>query len=122
MFAAVAVLATPPLLACQQPTQFTGSANFEGGPQGCSHKCKEAGLEMGAFVYVGDYSSGCVCQPTETAGGHTASPATGAAAAGVVSRARQRQAEAQRQQRYNQQQQQQRQQQQRYSPTGYGGY
>ena len=47
-------------LGCQ--TQFYGSAMFPGGPEGCWKQCEEDGMEMGSFVYVGEYSSGCVCR------------------------------------------------------------
>jgi hypothetical protein len=44
-------------------TSFTGDAMFPGGERGCMDKCAASGMTMGAFVYMGDYSTGCVCQP-----------------------------------------------------------
>lgn len=73
-------------------TTFVGDAHFPGGARGCFDRCSAQQMEMGAFVYVGEYSSGCVCQPRKvpagTAGG---SAATAAAAAGVVMQMRQSQ-------------------------------
>ncbi|MET0341606.1 MAG: hypothetical protein ABW252_11445 [Polyangiales bacterium] len=54
----VALLAT--LSAC--PTSFTGASYVAGGRAGCEQKCKKAKLRMSALVYLGEYSSACVCE------------------------------------------------------------
>jgi hypothetical protein len=77
------------LLGCA--TSFTGDPHFPDGPKGCSDKCSKDGMVMGSFVYVGEYSDACVCQP-RGASGATSSAATSqsdtagavAATAGVV--------------------------------------
>jgi hypothetical protein len=45
------------------PTSFTGDAHFPGGVESCRSTCSRQGLEMGAFVYSGEYSTSCVCRP-----------------------------------------------------------
>jgi hypothetical protein len=96
------------LLAAACATQFQGAAKFPGGPRGCYDRCQAAGLRMSSFVYVGEYSTGCVCSPKPTGAnvasdGHSAAApdedvgvaaATGAAAVGVIAQMR----EAERQQ------------------------
>jgi hypothetical protein len=66
-------------------TAFKGDAQFPEGPKGCASRCRADGLEMSAFVYAGEYSSACVCQPpaakTTQVG---ANGAVGAAGVGVV--------------------------------------
>jgi len=47
-------------------TQFYGEPMFPGGARGCWDKCHGEGLEMSAFVYMGEYSSGCVCRVRTT--------------------------------------------------------
>jgi hypothetical protein len=49
-------------------TSFTGSAHIEGGRSGCQTKCSAQGLEMSALVYLGEYSSACVCSVQPPAG------------------------------------------------------
>ena len=49
------------LLASGCATTFTGSAQVEGGRAGCEKKCSAIGLQMQAFVFMGEYSSACVC-------------------------------------------------------------
>jgi len=43
---------------CQ--TQFTGDPHIE--PITCQAKCKEANLVMAGMVYLGQYSSACLCE------------------------------------------------------------
>ena len=45
-------------LGCQ--TQFVGDAHID--PAACQAKCTEAGLAMAGMVYMGQYSSACVCE------------------------------------------------------------
>lgn len=61
-------------------TNFTGSAHVDGGAQGCSAKCSAQGMDVAGMVFMGEYTSGCVC----AARGKTASSRTDllAAAAG----------------------------------------
>ena len=64
------------LSGCTTPsTQFTGKPKFPGGLEGCRAACSKDGLEMGAFVYSGEYSTSCVCRPRAGT-----PPATGAGA------------------------------------------
>ena len=69
-------------------TSFTGSAHIEGGRQTCEAKCKGQGMELAGMVYMGEYSSGCVCsapgQTAMTRQSLLASGASAAAAAGVA--------------------------------------
>ena len=50
-------------------TTFTGSPYVESGRGGCEAKCKGEGMDVAGMVYMGEYSSACVCQVP----GHTAS-------------------------------------------------
>ena len=75
-------------------TEFTGQPHFQGGPRECYRKCSSVGLVMQSFVYVGEYSSACVCgMPNESAEATPASAtgATAAAAAGVAMQMRRQQ-------------------------------
>lgn len=65
-------------------TSFTGSAHVEGGRAGCERKCAGQGLAMSGMVYMGEYSSACVCETPGASGGSTASAAVAGGAAGVV--------------------------------------
>ncbi len=46
-------------------TSFTGSAHIEDGRTGCEAKCSGQGLTMTGLVYLGEYSSACVCSVDE---------------------------------------------------------
>ena len=68
-------------------TTFTGDAHVNG-RKDCEAKCTQDGLVLARMVYMGEYTSGCVCglpgqappqQPVAAAGA-----AAGAAAAGVA--------------------------------------
>lgn len=70
-------------------TTFQGDAYFPGGaPARLSH-CASANMEMDSFVYMGEYSTACVCRlktaggPAQSSGG-AAAATSGAAVAGVV--------------------------------------
>jgi hypothetical protein len=43
-------------------TSFTGSPHVEDGRAGCEKKCKGQGMEVAGMVYMGEYSSACVCE------------------------------------------------------------
>ena len=43
-------------------TSFTGSPHVENGRSGCESKCKGQGMEVAGMVYMGEYSSACVCE------------------------------------------------------------
>ena len=77
-------------------TEFTGSAHID--PGTCQAKCSEAHLQMAGMVYMGEYSSACICEipkaPAPPTGmGPAASAAAAGAAAGVVMQMRQQQQE-----------------------------
>jgi hypothetical protein len=68
-------------------TNFTGSAHIEGGRAGCEKKCTADGLAMTGLIYMGEYSSACVCSlpgSPETPASAASSGAATAAAASVV--------------------------------------
>ena len=44
------------------PTTFSGSAHVVDGRAGCEKKCKKSKLRMSALVFLGEYSSACVCE------------------------------------------------------------
>lgn len=43
-------------------TQFQGDPKFPSGPRGCHQQCNADGMDMAAFVYVGEYSPACACR------------------------------------------------------------
>lgn len=49
------------LLSSGCATNFTGSAYVQGGAEGCTAKCQEQGMELAGMVFLGEYTSGCVC-------------------------------------------------------------
>ncbi len=57
-------------------TQFYGEPTFPGGARGCWDRCRSEGLEMSAFVYMGEYSNGCVCRVRTTGDVTPATPST----------------------------------------------
>ncbi len=67
------------LVASGCATSFTGSAQIEGGRPGCERKCASTGLQMQAFVFMGEYSTACVCEIA----GHSDRSGTAAASAAV---------------------------------------
>jgi hypothetical protein len=44
-------------------TEFTGDAHFPGGAGGCVKHCEQRNMVMDSFVYMGEYSTACVCRP-----------------------------------------------------------
>ncbi len=78
-------------LGCQ--TTFTGDPHI--GPAQCQAKCQATQMQMAGMVYMGEYSSACLCEvphappPSQAAPGAPATALLGAggaggAAAGVV--------------------------------------
>jgi hypothetical protein len=70
------------------PTSFSGNAHIVNGRVGCEQKCKQSKLRMSALVFLGEYSSACVCElPPPKASSETPpvappeAPASGAPAA-----------------------------------------
>lgn len=59
-------LAATVLVGCTATT-FEGNAKFPGGVAGCIRQCTSRNLEMASFIYVGEYSSACVCKPVKKA-------------------------------------------------------
>src|SRR5437660_8917930 len=78
-------------------TSFTGSAHIEGGRNACEAKCRGQGMQIAGMVYMGEYSSACVCEVPRTTGSSGrlelmgAAGASGAAAGVVMQMARARQ-------------------------------
>lgn len=54
------------LMSCA--TGFTGSPHVEDGRMGCERKCRAQAMEVAGMVYMGEYSSACVCAPPAAAG------------------------------------------------------
>ena len=75
------------LLAGGCATSFTGSARLEGGRPGCEQKCASIGLQMQAFVFMGEYSTACVCDVPSRAA-HAGSSASPAASVAVMTQMR----------------------------------
>src|SRR5260221_14377690 len=42
-------------------TSFTGAPHIENGRAGCEEKCKGQGMALAGMVFMGEYTSGCVC-------------------------------------------------------------
>ncbi len=84
-------------------TTFTGSPHVEDGRAGCEKKCKGQGMEVAGMVYMGEYSSACVCEVP----GHQASrqrllyAASGSVGGGVVGVELQRRANERNQQHHH---------------------
>jgi hypothetical protein len=82
-------------------TSFTGDPHIENGRSGCEAKCKGQGMALAGMVFMGEYTSGCVCTvPGQSAmAGQqlmaAAQAGAGAGSAGVVMQMR-RQASQQR--------------------------
>ena len=89
----VATLGSGFALGCQ--TQFVGSPHIT--PEACAARCTEARLQMAGMVYMGEYSSACVCElikPPEArapAAAMNAAPGAIGASAGVVMQMRREQ-------------------------------
>lgn len=92
--ALLAVLAFLGLLtACQ--TNFVGDPHIDAAT--CARKCAQDQLTMAGIVYMGEYSSACVCEARRTPPGSPALSAAGAmgAAAGVMMQMQRQQARQQ---------------------------
>src|SRR5262245_27106967 len=57
-FVALASVLVVPLVVTGCRTGFSGDSHA----RGCVTACQEQGLVMGAYVIMGEYSDGCVCQ------------------------------------------------------------
>jgi hypothetical protein len=85
-------------------TSFTGDPHIENGRSGCEAKCKGQGMALAGMVFMGEYTSGCVCavpgQSASVGGQLFAASQAGAAAgsAGVVMQMRRAQQQQQSQQ------------------------
>jgi hypothetical protein len=60
------VLAAMSLAGCA--TSFTGNAHVENGRAGCEEKCRGQGMQIAGMVYMGEYSSACVCEVPHASG------------------------------------------------------
>jgi hypothetical protein len=65
-------------------TSFQGSPHVEGGRAGCERKCRGQGMAVSGMVYMGEYSSACVCQVPGAGGQASASGGAAAATGGAV--------------------------------------
>jgi hypothetical protein len=68
-------LASAIATACTPATRFEGSSKFPDGVAGCRRACTAEGLELGAFVYSGEFATSCVCQPKPATARADADPA-----------------------------------------------
>lgn len=78
------VLLVAVLFSAACKTEFYGSAHID--PSACQLKCDDAHLEMQGMVYMGEYSSACICgvpRPASPPASAAAGAVTGAVA-GVV--------------------------------------
>lgn len=70
---------------CQHGFASTESLEQAGlGPTACAQSCRDMGMEMAAIVLVQHSYSGCVCQPTPSAGGEGLSALVAGVAGGQV--------------------------------------
>jgi hypothetical protein len=83
-------------------TSFTGSPHIEGGRNGCEAKCRGQGMQIAGMVYMGEYSSACVCEVPRSAASSKdrdmlvgSAGASGAAVGVVMQMARQQQQQQQ---------------------------
>ncbi|HEX7476747.1 MAG TPA: hypothetical protein VF331_02975 [Polyangiales bacterium] len=72
------------LAACGCATSFEGSAYVPGERAGCEKKCNAQGLVMGSLVYMGEYSSACVCELPASHAPAAGAAASSAGAVGVI--------------------------------------
>lgn len=77
---------------CQ--TQFVGDPHIS--PAACQARCAQSNLQMAGMVYMGEYSSACICEVAKQAGAQASLEAPGAlgAAPGVIMQMRRAQARA----------------------------
>ncbi len=69
-------------------TSFTGAPFVEGGRPGCERKCASVGLAMAAFVFMGEYSTACICDIPQRAARADRAAAIGASVAGIAAQQR----------------------------------
>lgn len=83
------------LAGCQ--TQFLGDPHIS--INTCQARCTSSGMQMSGMVYMGEYSSACICEPPKP---NASAPAAAAGAmgatAGVVMQMRRQQQQQQQQQ------------------------
>jgi hypothetical protein len=81
------------VLGCQ--TQFAGSAHVDVAT--CARKCSQNNLAMAGMVYLGEYSSACICEVPKSAAATTTNSVAGAvgATAGVMMQMQREQARQQ---------------------------
>lgn len=65
-------------------TQFSGSPQVRGGVAGCISRCRSQNMVLGAYVYVGEYSTACVCEPSTRTAAASGATASVPAAVGVA--------------------------------------
>lgn len=76
------------LLGAGCATNFQGSAHV-GGAAACARRCSAQGMELAGIVYMGDYSSACVCEvPGRSVSPGSVAASTGGAVAGVAMQSR----------------------------------
>ena len=44
------------------PTTFQGNAHVQGGRAGCEKQCKKSKMRMSGMVFLGEYSTACICE------------------------------------------------------------
>lgn len=76
-------------------TSFQGSPHV-GGAAACEAKCSGQGMELAGIVYMGDYSSACVCEVPGQNVSHGSVAAASGGAVGVVMQQRRQQEQANR--------------------------
>jgi hypothetical protein len=83
-------------------TEFYGSPHID--PATCQQKCGAANLQMAGMVYMGEYSSACICEiphappPAAAPGAATTSAGITGVAVAVIDQMRRDEEERQRQQ------------------------
>ncbi len=77
---------------CQ--TQFIGDPHIS--PAACQARCTQSNLQMAGMVYMGEYSSACICEVARPGGAPAALASAGAmgAAPGVIMQMERAQAHA----------------------------
>ena len=70
------------------PTTFSGNSYVVGGRPGCEKMCKKSKMRMSGMVFLGEYSSACICEVIPKPAEQTApepTAAVGAVGAAVAS-------------------------------------
>jgi hypothetical protein len=76
-------------------TTFIGDAHVSGGRAGCEKKCASQGFKCTGMVYMGEYSSACVCGEREAPSGGASVSAAAGSSVGVVMQMRAQQQQQQ---------------------------